>query len=426
MQTLWASIERALYRSGALVPPVPPLRDKTWDFVRQGFAMSSEDVEQAQAQMDSFVHLMPAYPEHTFEGEGVVTIAGGLQYMPSTYVMITMLRRAGCSLPAEVWFASDELPPAPLKRELSHDLRASIRSFGEVSSALDQPNFKGFKAKVAAVLFSRFQHVVWIDADNVPVTNVGELLQTREYADYGAIFWKDFWLHSGAPDLWRITRISESSRPSNAHESGQMAIDKQQGWRALLLALLFNVQEPLYKRLLSNYMGQGDKESFPIAWLTLGIPYYLVQHPPTRVGEWSNRIQGAFKTRTMGQKLPNGDLAFLHNNIYKFDLALPSDFAQYKRRWVDLAPMSTEEESFGFHELNERVGFDLELECFNTLAKLRCKPWFDWYATIRRRLFGDSGLIDLGRNYDWSVTWYKGINLQEHQGGEYRPWWRRA
>ena len=411
---LWQELEHALFASGALEPPIPPIRDRKHDFVRDGVLMSDVDVQRAQQQLDSFMQLVPSYPSQSFAGEGIVTISGGLSYIAPSYVMLSMLRRCGCSLPVEMWFHSDELPPRPLRWEFENELFANLRSFGEISSAVDHGNFKGYKAKVIALLFSQFERVLWMDADNVPVMDVGKLLHTSEFAETGAVFWKDVWFSSSAPDLWRIIRVPQSAHPSNAHESGQMAIDKRKGWKALLLAMLFNMQEPLYKRLMTNYLGQGDKESFPIAWLTLGLPYHLVQDAPTRIGQWSKSGGSAFLTRALGQRSPAGELAFVHNNVHKFDLALPADFNHYQRRWNDFASLSAEEDSFTYLELNEHAGFDVEKECFNALVRLRCKPWFDRYVAVRRRIIGEVGLFDLGRNAEYSVKGFKGVNLDDH------------
>ena len=77
------------------------------------------------------------------------------------------------------------------------------------------------------------------------------------------VLWPDYWKPTVAPDMYRIA--PEASPPNGTVESGQMVINKRRCWRALLLALFLNCQGSLYFNLLTNYMGVGDKETFPFA-----------------------------------------------------------------------------------------------------------------------------------------------------------------
>jgi hypothetical protein len=83
------------------------------------------------------------------------------------------------------------------------------------------------------------------------------------------VLWPDYWAPSVAPDLFRIA--PEATPPSGTVESGQMVIHKRRCWRALLLTLFLNCQGSLYYNLLTNYMGVGDKETFPIAMRMLQL-----------------------------------------------------------------------------------------------------------------------------------------------------------
>jgi alpha 1,2-mannosyltransferase len=77
------------------------------------------------------------------------------------------------------------------------------------------------------------------------------------------VLWPDYWKPTVAPDMYRIA--PEASPPNGTVESGQMVINKRTCWKALLLALFLNCQGSLYFNLLTNYMGVGDKETFPFA-----------------------------------------------------------------------------------------------------------------------------------------------------------------
>lgn len=77
------------------------------------------------------------------------------------------------------------------------------------------------------------------------------------------VLWPDYWKPTVAPDMFQIA--PEASPPNGTAESGQMVINKRTCWKALLLALFLNCQGSLYYNLLTNYMGVGDKETFPFA-----------------------------------------------------------------------------------------------------------------------------------------------------------------
>jgi hypothetical protein len=77
------------------------------------------------------------------------------------------------------------------------------------------------------------------------------------------VLWPDYWKPTVAPDMYRIA--PEAAPPNGTVESGQIVINKRTCWKALLLALFLNCQGSLYFNLLTNYMGVGDKETFPFA-----------------------------------------------------------------------------------------------------------------------------------------------------------------
>lgn len=54
-----------------------------------------------------------------------------------------------------------------------------------------------------------------------------------------------------------------------------MVMDKSRTWRALLLALFFNLQAKLYYPLLSSDALRGGQDTFPLASLALHQPIYL-------------------------------------------------------------------------------------------------------------------------------------------------------
>ena len=108
----------------------------------------------------------------------------------------------------------------------------------------------GFTLKIAAVILSSFREVhiefvllfpvamfmqcdalnlvrrqvLFLDSDNVVVSDPDFLFNTPEYKQYGAMLWPDYWESSAAPDVQAILGIN--GLPVGTTESGQMLFDK--------------------------------------------------------------------------------------------------------------------------------------------------------------------------------------------------------
>ena len=66
--------------------------------------------------------------------------------------------------------------------------------------------------------------VIFLDSDNVALTDPSALFQSSQYLDKGAVLWPDYWASSAGPDLQRI--LPQVALPTNTFESGQMVLDK--------------------------------------------------------------------------------------------------------------------------------------------------------------------------------------------------------
>ena len=66
--------------------------------------------------------------------------------------------------------------------------------------------------------------IIFLDSDNVAITDPTALFDTAEYLDKGAVLWPDYWASSAAPDLQRI--LPQVTLPSNTFESGQIVLNK--------------------------------------------------------------------------------------------------------------------------------------------------------------------------------------------------------
>ncbi|KAH6683198.1 glycosyltransferase family 71 protein [Halenospora varia] len=252
---------------------------------------------------------------------GIVTSAGGF-FFPPALVAIRMLRRTGSTLPVEV-FLADESEYEPLICEkILPALNARCVILTTLLSSSPVPfKFEVYQLKIMAILFSSFQNVLFLDADNFPARNPDELFTTAPFrkatragghemndvgetgAGSGMVLWPDFWVCTISPLFLAVINSTEKSshqpprlainastllnRPTT--ESGQLLVDKSIHTSTLLLAAYYNVYGPIYYKLFTQGgMGEGDKETFPTAALVLGKPFYTVRSPVWPIGVSGN------------------------------------------------------------------------------------------------------------------------------------------
>jgi len=130
----------------------------------------------------------------------------------------------------------------------------------------------GYQLKAFASLYSSFEEVLLLDADNVPVVNPKFLFQTPQYRESHAIFWPDYGHLASDREIWRLTGITY--RHEWEFESGQFLVDKRHCWPAMELAFWMNQHSEFWYRHI-----HGDKDTFHMAWRKLGLEYAMPQTP---------------------------------------------------------------------------------------------------------------------------------------------------
>jgi Mannosyltransferase putative len=215
----------------------------------------------------------PDYPAEQFSGRGIVVCAGGASVFTNAYVLISILRQTlSCSLPIEVWhFGPEELSGA--MAALLHDLDAEPVNALPVIAAARSAITDGWQLKPFAMLHSRFEEVLLLDADLVPVRDPAECFDWPEYREHRAVFWPDVvGLREDNP-VWESLGVKSGSVTS--FESGQVLIDKRRHWRALAITEALNEEaEQLYRVIY------GDKDTFLLAWALAGDNFALIPHRP--------------------------------------------------------------------------------------------------------------------------------------------------
>lgn len=376
---IWSLISEAYRVTGDKENITAPMRrTKEEDFVREGVRMPPEDIAAARKQWMRFLGLAPSYREvsHHFSGTGIVMVAGGSgKYLLPAVVNVNFLRHIGCTLPIEIWIPFQDRSPCEVVDTFS-SLDATVRILEELPFLPQQ----GFSLKAASIVLSRFQNILFLDSDSISVYDPEYLFQTDEFRDHGAVFWPDFWNTTIAPDLLEVLGLSWALVPAGSHESGQMMFDKARTWDGLLLALFMNLKHHLYFDLLTDYLGWGDKESFPFGQIVTGKSYHLISTPVRSAGipayNCTDPIQPRlckmtkFYGNTMVQHDPHGRVLFMHVNMPpKFSLHIVDSFMQYIRRWQVIFPGNIR-----VQDALRWSGVDAERLIYDILVDVGCMP----------------------------------------------------
>ncbi|KAI4216525.1 MAG: hypothetical protein LQ351_001014 [Letrouitia transgressa] len=192
--------------------------------------------EEAQAARTAHVEVtkrLPSYPDRTFSGHGIVMLAGG-RYSGFATTGLGMLREVGSKLPIEVWVKDKSEEWEGWCTELAKEGTVCRRLSDYMDVSLLE---HGYQLKISSILFSSFEQLLFLDADNVPIRNPDSAFQSKAFKDSGVVLWPDYWKHTGSPLLPYIVGLSDKAsevlRNDQTAESGQLMWDKKRHWKVI-------------------------------------------------------------------------------------------------------------------------------------------------------------------------------------------------
>ncbi|MEO1748109.1 MAG: hypothetical protein AAFR27_05720, partial [Pseudomonadota bacterium] len=124
-----------------------------------------------------------------------------------------------------------------------------------------------------AIYHTRSSEVLFLDADQVPTKDPTFLFESKGYRQTGAVFWPDIVDLSAENSIWELVQLAPSEQVS--WESGQILVDKNRHWQALLACIFLGAQSEIVYRMI-----YGDKDTFQMAWRVLEHPMTLIEHRP--------------------------------------------------------------------------------------------------------------------------------------------------
>ncbi len=137
-----------------------------------------------QARLDEALRDAAPYPNGLWHGRGIVICGGGEIHFPCAWVCISMLRKLGCELPIELWHRG--------AREMTDEMQTMIAPFAvtcidayQVTRKHPVRRLDGWELKPYAIAFSRFEEVLYLDADNMAVVDPEFLFSSEPYPESG-------------------------------------------------------------------------------------------------------------------------------------------------------------------------------------------------------------------------------------------------
>ena len=224
---------------------------------------------------------------------------------------------------------------------------------------------RGWPIKPLVLLLTKWDTVVMVDADSIPLRPVHELAASLLAnlasggggddggddggggvcgadgggggggvcdGDSGAVFWPDITpLVAGHATMRKAlglppTGDGEGGAEPLSAESGQMVVDRYRSWDALRIAWVLNAHPVVYTLL------HGDKDTYRLAWEFAGLPYYQISQPPLALGglgpqemvDGSTAMASSGPSGFCGQALlqrnAEGDALFVHRVLSKYNI----------------------------------------------------------------------------------------------------------
>ncbi|EEY67859.1 uncharacterized protein PITG_18257 [Phytophthora infestans T30-4] len=289
----------------------------------------------------------------------------------SAYASIRALRAVNCTLSVELWYIESEMDIGNGASLLADIPKILQEEYGPLTlRSITDARVAGFNSKVYAITHTEFEHVLFLDADNVPVRDPSYLFSTPEFVKTGAILWPDFWHPANTifninedSLLWELLDMPFTDMYEQ--ESGQLVIDRTKSSAALRMLSLFAFHDP---NLFTRYkLVHGDKDLFRLAWLKTKTPFHMIANPPGIAGTVR---ETKFCGMSMAQFDTDGEVLFLHRNAKKLKGGLGAKRKPDEQIWSHLqlfqyrASSSHASEKYSVHFFNGAPEFDQTQWCY--------------------------------------------------------------
>jgi len=203
--TFWAKLSAALQEAAPKCTlPTDPIEAPINNFASVGkkfnyrpdlLVLPQEDVDDLRAAHAKYVgqiqELAPQLP-FTKGTKGIVTTAAG-EFMPPLVVSLRMLRRTGSKLPVEVFMENSTVYEPEICESILPKLNATCRVMSEILDTIPQKvEISKYQLKAFAMLFSSFDEMLLLDADNIAIEAPESLMAEEPSVGRGFVSWPDY------------------------------------------------------------------------------------------------------------------------------------------------------------------------------------------------------------------------------------------
>lgn len=230
------SAEPNLSSNGALKMPLPST-------VPEASALRS-------IHEDLVAHFSSQPPSDLFHGRGVVMMGGeGKDEYAAT--SLGMLRLLGSRLPVELWYLDKSFTRPGWCQEMAREGIACRFLSDYVANATVIFPYQD-QGVAAALLFSSFQDILYLDAYTIPVMWPDDIFDSEPYRDKGVVTWPDFWSSAQSPWTDYITGFNGDVVPQfvdhGTIDAAQFMLNKTRHWKVSLPHSMFPPAQPLRRR----------------------------------------------------------------------------------------------------------------------------------------------------------------------------------
>lgn len=260
-----------------------------------------------RAQIEDEAELVCArIPTKEPGSRGIVMCAGG-KYLKEAYASLRQARAVGCTLPVDLVHVGPEEVPATARQVFEQDI-GNVRFVDAAAADLGvrPTNLFGFEVKSYALLLTRFDRVLFLDADSAPLRDPTPLLDA-----YDQLFWPDYCVSKAlVRPSWACGHFADQVPPGPETESGQFVVHVTKYIRGLVYAWLLNKHQDVFYK---HYY--GDKDLFRLGFLMAGFPFHQVSRMPGTLG--LPLPDGRPLQCAMVQHAPDGTPLFAHRTMHK-------------------------------------------------------------------------------------------------------------
>ncbi len=151
-----------------------------------------DDLRDAHSRFVATIpELVPQMP-YAKGTKGIVTTASS-NFMPVLIVSLRALQRSGSKLPVEVFIDSEALYEKEVCEVILPTLNARCLVMSEILDAVpNRIQVSKYQLKVLSMLFSSFDEMLLLDADNFVMEPPEDLFSTEPFVSKGFVSWPDY------------------------------------------------------------------------------------------------------------------------------------------------------------------------------------------------------------------------------------------